>query len=116
MRNTTIGALNLFRSNVSRLDETDILTAQAFADVATIAIIQQGAASEAQVIDEQLRHTIDSRVVVEQAKAAVAEQAGLDSEQAFVRLRDHARTHHLGLAAVGQAVVDGTLTADLLDP
>src|SRR6202521_5833526 len=46
LRELTIGALNLFRADEGGLDEADLLAAQAFADVATIAILQHRARSE----------------------------------------------------------------------
>ena len=46
VRGLTIGALNLFRSEAGQLGEEDVHTAQAFADVASIAVIQQGGTSD----------------------------------------------------------------------
>jgi AmiR/NasT family two-component response regulator len=98
------------------MDGADVVAAQAFADVATIAILQHRAALEAQVVNEQLNHALTSRVVIEQAKGVVAERAGLDMEQAFSRLRSHARNHNVRLVNVAQDIIDGTLTTAALDP
>ena len=46
----------------------------------------------------------------------LAEQAGLSVEQAFSKLRNHARNHNLRLVDVAQGVIDGALGADTLDP
>ena len=51
LRNDTIGALNLFRTDEGPLDEGDVLAAQALADVATIAILQQRA-MDAQLVQD----------------------------------------------------------------
>ena len=83
LRGTVIGALNLFRVEPGPMDAADIVAAQAFADVATIAILQHRAALEAQVVNEQLNDALNSRIVIEQAKGVLAERAGLDMEQAF---------------------------------
>src|SRR4051794_3483335 len=56
LRGDVIGALNLFRDDEGALEEADVVAAQAFADVATIAIIQHRAILEAQVVNEQLNH------------------------------------------------------------
>ncbi|MEO5841093.1 MAG: GAF and ANTAR domain-containing protein [Acidimicrobiales bacterium] len=116
LRGQTIGALNLFRTEIGSLTEDDVTTAQAFADVATIAILQNRAASEAQAVNDQLNHALNSRVVIEQAKGMVAERDGLDMEQSFRRLRSYARSHNLRLVDVACSVIDGSLGSASLDP
>lgn len=116
-RGVTIGALNLFRIASGTLGDPDISVAQAFADIATIAILQHRAASEASVLNSQLQHALDSRVAVEQAKGMIAERLQLPMEEAFETLRHYARVRNLRLAVVAQDVVDGTLsTTTLRDP
>ena len=86
LRGTVIGALNLFHIEPGEMRQADVDAAQALADVATIAILQHRAALEAQVLNEQLNHALNSRIVIEQAKGMVAEREGLDMEQAFATL------------------------------
>ena len=86
-----------------------------FADVATIAILQHRAAAEAHVLNEQLNGALNTRIVIEQAKGMVAERQGLDMEQAFATLRNHARNHNLRLADVATDVIAGSLPAPGLD-
>jgi GAF domain-containing protein len=114
LRGTVIGALNLFRARPGEMGPADIEVAQAFADAATIAILQHRAAEEAQAINEQLTAALNSRVVIEQAKGMVAERLGLDMERSFNVLRAHARNHNLRLADIAAAVIDGTLPASAL--
>jgi GAF domain-containing protein len=109
LRGTVIGALNLFLAQEGQMRAADIEAAQALADVATIAILQHRASLEAQVLNQQLQHALNSRVVIEQAKGMVAEREGLSMEQAFSALRQHARNHNLRLVAVAEAVVAGHL-------
>ena len=111
LRGAVIGALNLFHVEPGEMRQADVDAAQALADVATIAILQHRAALEAQVLNEQLNHALNSRIVIEQAKGMVAEREGLDMEQAFSALRNHARNHNLRLVDVARDVIDGTLTA-----
>lgn len=115
LRGAVIGALNLFRGAAGEMGPADIEVAQAFADVATIAILQHRATHEAQVINEQLTHALNSRVVIEQAKGMVAERLGLDMERSFSTLRNHARNHNLRLADLAIAVIDGSVSASVLD-
>ncbi len=46
----------------------------------------------------------------------VAQRVGLNMEQAFSTLRNHARTHNLRLVNVAHDVVDGTVAASALAP
>jgi hypothetical protein len=115
LRGSVIGAANLFRAQEGSLGDADLVVGQALADVATIAILQQRSMHETRVINEQLSHALNSRVIIEQAKGIVAERAGVDMEQAFKRLRTYARNHNLRLSDVALAVIDGTLAAAELD-
>ena len=89
--------------------EADIIVAQAFADLATVSILQHRTATEAQRLNEQLSAALTSRVVIEQAKGVISERTGLHLDQAFARLRSYARNHNLRLTDVAQAAIDGTL-------
>ena len=66
-------------------------SAQALADVATIAILQHRATLEAQVLNEQLNQALNSRIVIEQAKGIIAQREGLDMEQAFAEVAQPCR-------------------------
>ena len=114
LRGSVIGALNLFHVEPGEMRRADVDTAQALADVATIAVLQHRAALEAQVLNDQLNHALNSRIVIEQAKGMVAERRNLDMEEAFTALRNHARSHNLRLVAVARGVIDGTVAVPKL--
>ncbi len=114
LRGTVIGALNLFHAEAGEMRSADVEAAQALADVATIAILHHRASTQAQVLNEQLQHALNCRIVIEQAKGMVAEREGLDMEQAFTALRMYARNHNLRLVDVAEAVIGGSLTAPAL--
>jgi GAF domain-containing protein len=116
LRQQTIGALNLYRLDDGQMRDTDVVAAQALADVATIAILQHRAVRDAQLLNEQLSVALNTRIAIEQAKGVVAERGGIDMEQAFARLRRHARNHNQRLADVAQAVSSKTLAVSSLDP
>ncbi|HVM51937.1 MAG TPA: GAF and ANTAR domain-containing protein [Acidimicrobiales bacterium] len=111
LRGSVIGALNLFRRDAGAMADADVEVAQAFADIATIAILQHRALHEAQTINEQLNRALSGRIVIEQAKGMVSERLDLDMEQAFVVLRSHARNNNLRLADLAEAVIAGTVPA-----
>src|SRR3954451_22729834 len=114
LRDEVIGALNLFREAPELLGDNDLLTARAMADVATIAILQNQAARDAQRLNDQLSHALNSRIIIEQAKGILPELSTLTMDAAFDRLRRYARSHNLRLAAVAGSVVDGTLATNAL--
>jgi GAF domain-containing protein len=115
LRGFVIGALNLLHIEPGNLQRADVDAAQALADVATIAIIQHRSALDAQVVTAQLDHALTSRVVIEQAKGIISERKGLDMDQAFARLRRHARTHNLRLADVARDLISGSLSPAAFD-
>jgi GAF domain-containing protein len=112
LRGVTIGALNLFRADEGPLEEADVVAAQALADVATIAILQHRAVIQTHIVNEQLNHALNSRIMIEQAKGMLAERVGLDMQDAFWWLRNHARNHNLLLVDVAQSVIAGTVASD----
>ena len=111
LRGHTIGALNLFRHTSGPLDGPDLAAAQAFADVATIALRQQRAAAEATEVNQQLTNALNSRVAIEQAKGMVAERLVIDMENSFGCLRAYARNNNLRLVDVARDVIDGSLAS-----
>lgn len=115
LRDTVIGALNLFHTDASAISQDATALAQAFADVATIAILQNRASREAEVVNEQLSRALNNRIVIEQAKGMIAERLGLDMGEAFATLRSHARNHNQRLVEVASAVIDGNVKPSSLD-
>jgi GAF domain-containing protein len=116
LRGRTIGALNMFRINEGTLDGNDVSAAQALADIATIAIIQHQVAVDAQALNLQLSEALNSRITIEQAKGKISQAAGLDMDQAFQRLRRHARNNNLHLTRLATDVATGVIQPDALDP
>lgn len=109
LRDSTIGALNLFNDEQTPMSEEDMRVARAFADLATISVVQHRASAETQLVNEQLSQALTSRILIEQAKGVIFERAGTDMAEAFSRLRNYARSNNLLLTDVAQAAIDGTL-------
>lgn len=105
----TVGALNLFRTADDGLAAEDLAVARAMADVATVGIIQRRELGQAESLNSQLQHALDSRVVLEQAKGILAEREGITVAEAFVRLRHQSRSTSTPLSEVARALIeDGT--------
>ena len=114
LKDVVLGCLNLFMSESVSLSAADVALAQALADVASIAIIQDQATREAAIREGQLQHALNSRIAIEQAKGMVAERVGVDMDAAFSILRRFARNNNRGLTEVAGALVNGTLKIDAL--
>ena len=114
LRSTVIGALNLFGADTGGLGPDDVRVVQALADVATIGLLQERAIHRGQVLAEQLQGALNTRVVIEQAKGALARIHGISVDEAFERMRSYTRSHNRKLSEVANAVVtDPTTVADL---
>lgn len=112
LRGDCIGALNLFNTEASTLDEADTRVGQALADAATIAILQARVLRESRDLGGQLQSALDSRVVIEQAKGILSHRLSIGMGEAFERLRRQSQEMNLPLREVARQVVDGTLAPD----
>ena len=106
LRDQVIGALNIFGAASGALEPDEARIVQALADLATIAIIQERVIRQAEVLTEQLQFALNSRVVIEQAKGAVARSLGVTVEVAFQLMRTHARRERMGLTDLAMAIVE----------
>lgn len=77
-----IGALNSFHRGRDTLDEAALNLSQAFADMATAAIVQ-GDELPASQLSSRISQALQTRVVIEQAKGVLAEQFDLDMAEAY---------------------------------
>lgn len=115
LRRDVIGAINLFGSRPTKLSGEDQVLGQALADVATISLLQERAASQRELLAEQLQSALNTRVLIEQAKGSLAERAGIGLDEAFAVMRSHSRSSRRPLSEIANAVIDGSLdTAGLL--
>jgi GAF domain-containing protein len=108
LRETVIGALNLFGSVNRVLAEDDIRVGQALADVAAIGILSQRTRHQAELLATQLQSALTSRIVIEQAKGVLAEHYTISVDEAFVRLRDYARNHNARLSDIAREIAEGS--------
>ena len=105
LRNEVIGALNLFGTADHRFEPDDVRVVQALADLATISILQERAVADAEQLSTQLQGALNSRIVIEQAKGALAHRQGCTVDQAFAMLRTEARETRRRLVDVANDVL-----------
>ncbi|MEY9997337.1 GAF domain-containing protein [Streptomyces sp. V4I8] len=106
LRDEVIGALTLLRTRPGPLDPAELRLGQALADTATIGILQQRALHEQATLATQLQTALTSRIIIEQAKGALAHRRGITVDEAFERLRRYARHHRLLLTKVARQVME----------
>jgi GAF domain-containing protein len=110
LRSRTIGALNLFGHEPGPLTADDAAIAQAFADVATITLLQERAARESALINEQLQRALNSRILIEQAKGVIAHTSNVDMSAAFSLLRGYARAHNQTIYETADKIINRRIT------
>ena len=106
VRTDVIGALNLFRGGDEPFTGAEMDLAQAMAKMAAIALIQERALRERNLLAEQLQAALTSRVVIEQAKGMLAEYLAVTVDHASRTLRDYARDHSRKLTEVANDIVN----------
>jgi GAF domain-containing protein len=106
LRSQVIGALNVFGDKVGGdFDPADLRIIQSLADVATIALMQERTIRRGEELTEQLQGALNSRIVIEQAKGALAQMHGISVDEAFRVMRSYTRNNNLRLTEVAHRVV-----------
>ena len=115
LRQQVIGAMNVFGATKGGdFHDTDVAVMQALADVASIGLMQERAIRRGEVLSEQLQGALNSRIVIEQAKGAVAQARGISVDEAFASIRTYARGHNRRLTDVAHAILADPAKADRL--
>jgi GAF domain-containing protein len=87
-----IGTLDVYAAAPGGWDQTEISALQTYAGLVATLL---GAAAKAQAkgrLAEQLKVALDARILIEQAKGALVDRERLDGQQAFIDLRQAARS------------------------
>ncbi|MEU4558875.1 GAF and ANTAR domain-containing protein [Actinoplanes sp. NPDC023936] len=118
LRTQVIGALNIFGSSTGGVfDPADVPIMQALADIATIGLMQERAIRRSEALTEQLQGALNSRIIIEQAKGAIAQVHGISVDEAFRRIRAYARNNNRRLTEVAELIVtDLAALPDLTRP
>ena len=111
LRDNVLGTLGLFSVGPGPLADDDLNLGQALAHVASVALVVDKAASDKDIINQQLQMALTSRIVLEQAKGLLAQLGTLDMDTSFAVLRRYARDHNERLSEVAQGVVSRSLPA-----
>lgn len=104
-----LGALTVFGTTPGALDRAGRRTARILADVAALGIAQHILRPRIEPVRTRLPVALHDRVVVERAKGVLAEHGGVDTTEAFARLRSHAVRTGQRLSDLAGALLAGTV-------
>jgi AmiR/NasT family two-component response regulator len=90
---------------------------QALADIAAIGLLQERAIRRGELLTEQLQGALNSRIVIEQAKGAIAQSRGVSVDEAFTLIRDYARAGNHRISEIAYTIVTNPdQISELVDP
>jgi hypothetical protein len=107
-----VGSLSLYAAAGRPWSEPDQAAATALAAIVGSVLGAAARLEERARTVAQLQAALDSRVVIEQAKGVVAARDGVGVDEAFEAVRAHARSHHVTVRAVSEAIVHLGLRLD----
>lgn len=102
----SLGAMALYAAERREWSAEDQQAAVVLADMVTAHLIHASRLRRQEQLTEQLQTALESRTVIEQAKGLVAARRGVSVDDAFELIRRHARTHHVTVRAVADAIVN----------
>lgn len=105
LNDQTVGALNLYATGARPWPTEDLAAVHVLADMCTGLLINASQARQQQQLTEQLQQALESRLVIEQAKGIIAQSREEGIDQAFDRIRRHARNRNATLRSVANAIV-----------
>ncbi|GAA2254979.1 transcriptional regulator [Streptomyces ruber] len=109
----TVGAVDLMGAGPFPPTRRDLRLAQSLADAAGAWLRQRKVLRTKDEVLEQLQTALNTRVVIEQAKGALAARLGIGVEESFVLLRSHARSRRQKLSELAARVAQGAVPSEL---
>lgn len=101
----SVGAVDLYATGRREWPEEDLEAAVVLADMVTAYLINASKLRQQEQLTEQLQQALESRTVIEQAKGVIAARNGVSIDEAFELIRRHARSHHVTVRGVADAIV-----------
>jgi putative methionine-R-sulfoxide reductase with GAF domain len=112
-----IGTLDVYAAAPGGWDATEVSALQAYAGLVATLLGTAAKAEHSGRLAEQLQVALDSRILIERAKVALMELERLDDQQAFIGLRQAAKSsRHEPPNQAGDAVADLALPNGHLEP
>lgn len=105
MDHQTVGVLALYARGPRQWPAADVAAVMVLANMAAASVINTNRHGKQVDLTEDLQRALDSRILIEQAKGLLAGRHDISPDEAFERLRDHARRHRAPLHTIAQAVL-----------
>jgi hypothetical protein len=102
-----LGAYALLWRRLVRVTPDDRRSIAALGRMAAVGLVNRREVVRHVVLEQQLQHALESRVLIEQAKGMLAERAGIDPTSAFELMRSTARAGGRRLTDVAADVLRG---------
>jgi GAF domain-containing protein len=100
-----LGALDLYERRQHTWTDDEMEAADLLGAFLAAYVINSSRLDVARTTAQRLQEALDTRVVIEQAKGVLAAERGISVDQAFQRLRTHARQNAAPLREIAYAVV-----------
>jgi GAF domain-containing protein len=104
---SAVGSLNVYRYDAYDWDESDVEAITAFRGVAEHLVSTALLAQSHESVIEQLRHALETRVVIERAVGVLMSQQRVEAAAAFQQLRATARAERRKVAELAAEVLRG---------
>jgi GAF domain-containing protein len=111
VRGRTLGALNLYSRTPTPFSAEDFSVAELYSGQAGVALANLEIHEAAVELAAQLRHALDSRAVIEQAKGMLMASRGIDGDRAFEVLVTASQRENRKLRDIAKTVVDTVVGA-----
>lgn len=108
-----VGSLDVYDTVRRDWSDAELDAACVLADVATAYIVRAGELAQSRQLSEQLQSALDSRIVIEQAKGALARDLAATVDDAFEVMRRHARRSGISIRSVADGIVNQGLEIPL---
>ncbi len=105
----SVGALDVYSSQLHKWSDDDVMAARALANVATTYILHATELERSNRLNDRLHEALGSLVVIEQAKGILSGENGIDLDHGFELLRTRASNSRSTLRSVAEAVVNDGL-------
>ena len=115
VRQTTIGALNLYAERPDSYGDESVQLGAEFAAQASVALANAQIHDRTVSVIAQLNEALSSRAVIEQAKGMLMARQGIDAEQAFEILRRASQNRNQKLRDIATAIVQTATAAAPVD-
>jgi anti-sigma regulatory factor (Ser/Thr protein kinase) len=106
LRGEVIGVLALLRTQAGALGGDEVRLGQALANVTTVGLLQHRSPAQRQVLGTQLRHVLNSRVLIERAKGVLAERLDIGIDAARDELLRHSERVGRPLNEIARLILD----------